>query len=51
MNYETYEITFFYYLTMTKTMAHMMAAANIDPPTDVYKITCCTSMYETAEAV
>jgi len=52
INYETDDISFLYYLTMTKTVAHMMAAANIDPPTDVYKTsTCCRSMYETAEAV
>ena len=50
-NYETDDITFLYYLTMTKTMAHIMAAANMDPPTDVYKSTCCTSMYESADAV
>ena len=33
--YETADNFFLYYLRMTKTVAHMMAAANIDPHTDV----------------
>jgi len=44
LNNETDDHSFLYYRTMTKTVAHMMAAANIDPPTDVDRTS-------TAEAV